>query len=237
MSALKPPKKVSRRHEVREDAVVTFYARVWDYADRKRGVVYAALAGLIVLVLVIVGAVLYHGRQADLAQDHLGAIVHEYEAGNFRAALDGTDGQIGLLAIADDYGRTNAGNLARFYAGDALFRLGEYDQALTYFERFRKGDNIIGASAYAGEAAVYEQREEFRRAGERYRRAADRYDNELTSPTYLMRAAQAFELAGEFNQAADNYEALRERYPDTPAAANVDFYLARIEARRTAEAS
>jgi tetratricopeptide (TPR) repeat protein len=238
MSALNAPKKISKKQEYREDAVVTVYARAWDYADKNRGVIYGAIAGLVALVILLVGVVIWHGRQADQAQEHLGAIVTEFEAGNLREALDGTpDGRIGLLEIADRYGRTNAGNMARFYAGDALFRLGEYDQALQHFQDFRKGDNIIGASGYAGEASVYEQRGEHTRAAERFRRAADKYDNELTSPQYLLRAGQNYELAGDFRQARAQYEAIVERYPDTPAAANVDFYLARMDARQQGGAS
>src|SRR5690606_17436511 len=97
------------------------------------------------------------------------------------------------LEIADEYGSTDAGNLARFYAADALFRLGEYDRALEYFRKYDEDDGLIGASAIAGEAAIRENKGEYEAAGDLYRRAALHYENELRSPEYLLQAARAYE--------------------------------------------
>lgn len=234
MATINPPRHFSKthtkRHELREDQVVTFYARAWDYFDKNRTVVYGAVAAVVLVVVGIVAYVVWQGQRAERAQELLGRIVGQYEAGRFREALDGAEGVPGLLAIADDYGSTDAGNLAHFYAADALFQLGEYDQALEHFEAFDAGENFIGASAIAGRAAVYETREDYARAAGLYREAALHFENELTSPGYLIQAGQNYELAGNFSAARQAYQTIRDRFPESAQAGTVDLYLARVDA-------
>lgn len=234
MSALNPPRNISKRQELRQDTVVTFYAKAWDYFEHNRSVVFGALGALVVLVLLVVGYSVYQANQGEKAQEQLGGIVSVYEAGSYREALDGTAEQAGLLAIADDFGGTDAGNLAHFYAADALFRLGEYDAALEHFKAFDKEENFIGASAIAGEAAIYEIQGDFNRAADRYMDAATLYENDLRSPEYLLKAGRAYEEAGELNDAYEAYETIQETYPESAVAQEVDFYLARVAAKRSA---
>ena len=230
MSTLNPPKKISRRHELRQDQVVTAYARAWNFADKNRALIWGAVGALVLVVALVVAYVFYQQAQEAEAQEALATPIRLYEAESYREALDGLDGQMGLLAVADEYGGTDAGNLARFYAADALYHLGEYDQALEYFQAFDKDDPYLGASALAGEAAVYENQEDFARAGRLYEEAAERFESELTTPRYLLSAGRAYEQAGDYAAAEAAYEALQEDFPDAPAAQNVDAYLARVAA-------
>lgn len=232
MSTLNPPKGISRKHELREDKVVTFYARAWEFFDQNRKLVYAALAGLVLLVVAAIGYVLYQNEQSAEAEQHLARIVSVYEEGSYQEALDGTIDRLGLIEIAEEYGGTQAGNLAHFYAADALYQLGEYDRAMEHFEAFDASSDFIGASAVAGQAAVYENRGEFEQAGELYRRAAFLYENPLSTPQYLVSAGRAFELAGMFDEAQEAYEVVQDEYPDSEAAGNIEAYIARAAAKQ-----
>jgi tetratricopeptide (TPR) repeat protein len=237
MSAIKPPKKISKRQELRQDQVVTFYAKAWDFFDKNRKLVYSVLGAVAAVVVIAIGIMLYGSAQNRKAAELLGEIVRVYEQGDYRAALDGVDGRTGLIEIANKYGSTETGNMATYYAADALFRLGEYDQALTFFKRYDKDDNIIGASALAAEAAIYEQREEYERAGNLYRRAALIYKNELTSPQYLLDAGRAYEKAGEYDKARSVYQEIQKLFPESPTAGGIDFYLARVNAMERGSAN
>jgi tetratricopeptide (TPR) repeat protein len=231
MSTLNPPKKISRREELRQDQVVTVYARAWDFFDKNRMLVYGILAAI---VLVALGAVAYGYYQSQRAQEALARSIRDYEQENYRLALDGTETAIGLLAVADEYGGTEAGNLARYYAADALFRLGELDEALRSFQAYEKGDDFLGASAYAGEAAVYESQGDFARAGELYERAATVREDQFMGPQYLLNAGRAYAEAGQYAEALAAYEMIREAYPESSLADGVDFYIARVEAQQDA---
>jgi tetratricopeptide (TPR) repeat protein len=229
---INPPRKISKRHELRSDTVVTFYARAWGYFEQNKTLAYAAAAAVVLVILGVIAFVFYQSQRADQAQRLLGQVVGVYESGEYRAALDGTETATGLIEIADNYGGTSAGNLARFYAANALYNLGEYDDALRYFRAFKKSKDFLGTSALAGEAAVHENRGEFERAGDLYRRASEYFENELTSPQYLVSAGRAYEEAGAFDKARRAYEAIRDRHPESSQAGAVDVYLARVEARK-----
>jgi tetratricopeptide (TPR) repeat protein len=236
MSTLKPTKKISRRQELRQDTVVTMYARVRNIVDERRNLMYGVLGAIIVVLLGALGSNLYQERQQAEAVELLAPAVSLYEQGQYREALDGIGGGLGLVAIAEDYGSTTAGNLARFYAGDALFRLGEHDQALEFFESFDADENYVGASALAGAAAVYEERSESRKAGDLYMQAASLYPNEVTSPKYLLLAGRAYESAAEYERAVEAYETVSEEYPGGQQAGDVPLLVARAQSRMSSAA-
>lgn len=230
MSTLNPTRKVSRRQELREDRVVTMSARAIDFYENNRNLVYGIIAAIVVVALLAVGLAWNSARRNDEALERMATAVQRYEAGAYQAALDGDISFMGLLDIADEYGGTDAGNLARFYAADALFRVGDLERSLEYFRDYDKEADYLGASAFAGEAAIHEMQEDFSRAGDLYVRAANVFESDITSPDYLLKAGRAYERAGEIDEAMEAYERIREDFPDSQAASNVDFHLARLEA-------
>ena len=234
MSTLNPPSKITPRTETGEDRASTFYLEAWDFFDRHRTAVYATIAVIAVGVLAIVGWTYYHAQQVEEAEQLLGQIVGTYEAGNYEEALQGTGDLPGLLTIAEEYGGTPAGNMAHFYAADALYATGQKEQALEHWEAFEKEETILGASAYAGMAAVNEDLGNYERAGDFYLRAAAYYESDVTSPLYLLQAARAYEAAAAYEQAQAALEQLEEEYPDSPQAAQVPVAAARIEAKQNA---
>ena len=234
-SMLKPPKPVSRRQELREDKVVTAYAKTMTLAEEKKGLLIAAAAGIVVIFLGVLGFTYYQAGQGSRADDLLGAILPAYEEGSYQEALDGTAEAPGLLAIADDYGSTGAGNLARFYAASALFELGRTDEAAAQWDAYDGGDDLLGASAIAGRAAVAELDGDHAEAGDLYRRAARAYENAATAPAYYLDAARNYEAAGNLDAARAAYDAITEAYGDAPEAATVPAYTARLDALGSGE--
>lgn len=228
MSTLTPTRKVSRRHELREDKVVTFYARALGFVDKNRPLVYGALAAIAIILVVLFGySYLQANRNAE-ALIEMTEAVSRYESGDYAAAIDGDMSFPGLIEIIEDYGSTQAGNLARFYAADALFRTGQYDRALEYFQAFDKESNYLGASALAGEAAILEDRDEHSGAAGLYMQAAEIFESDVTSPDYFVKAGRAYENAGDSEAARRAYEKLLNDYSTTAEGQNADFYLARI---------
>ena len=230
MPALQAPRKISRRRELRQDAVVTGYARAFEFYRENKTVVLAVVGILLVAVIGYVGYSFYMSKQNDEAARLLGPVVLVYEQGDYQLALDGTAEQPGLLEIANRYGSTVDGNLARFYAADALYRLDRKEEALDYFSSFDKGSDYLGASALAGEAAVYEDLGDFGKAADRYREAALIYENNLTSPENLLAAARNYESIEDYDAAREMYRLITDRFPESEVVDGVDFYLARIDA-------
>jgi len=237
MTALKTPEKTSRRQELRQNKLVELYGRLLLLFEERRQLAYGLGIGLLVLILAVPGYFYYQQQRAAQANEMLGRILPIYEQGNFQQALEGSGQQAGLLTIADDYGGTDAGNLASFYAASALYEQGEYDRALEHFQQFDKSNDYISASAYAAEAAIYESRGSFGQAAQHYEEAAEQYPNELTAPRYLLEAGQAYEDAGNYVAAEQAYQRVKEEYGDSNEAAEVDRYLARVRARQDRSSS
>lgn len=205
------------------------------YLDQNRSLVYGVLGGIVVLGLAIAGYAYYINQQQAEAERMLAQIVRTYELGNYQEALDGTDGRMGLTAIADEYGGTQAGNLATFYAADALYRLEEYDRALTYYQQYEKDSDLFGASALAAEAAIYENQDQFQQAAETYEEAADLYESSVTTPLYLLNAGRAYMTLGDFESARRVLERVGADYPESAQAAEAEFVLARVKAMQAAQ--
>ena len=237
MTALKTPEKTSRRQELRQNKLVELYGRLLLLYEEHRQLVYGLGIGLIALILAIPGYVYYQQQRAAEANQLLGRILPTYEQGSYQQALEGTGQRAGLLTIADDYDGTDAGNLAAFYAGSALYEQGEYDRALEYFQQFDKSNDYISASAYAAAAALSESRGSSEQAAQRSEQAAEQYPNELTAPRYLLEAGQAYEDAGNYEAAEQAYRRIKDEYPDSGEATEVDRYLARVRARQADSAS
>ncbi len=230
MSMLNPPKTVSRRHELREDQLATATARGLTIWEQHRTLLIGLGAGLLVLIAAAVAYTLWQNQRDQAAAEELGLILTHYEQGRYAEALDGTADRRGLLEIADEYGSTDTGNLATFYAADALYQLERYDEALTYFERYDAGEDILGASALAGQAAVKEQQGEHAEAARLYERAAAAYESPATAPDYLMAAGRAYAAAGDTEAAVEVYQAFLEDYEESPNAPIVEALLAQAQA-------
>jgi len=230
MSTLNPTRKVSRRQELREDTVVTMYARALNILENNRQAVIGVAAGIIAVVVLVLAWNWYQGNRNEQALSEMAEAVRMYEAGSWQAALDGNVSYLGLLDIVDSYGGTNSGNLARFYAADALFRTGDMDRALEMFESYSKGNDYIGASAFAGEAAIHEIQGDHGRAGDLYMRAANVFSSDITSPMYLSNAARAYTQAGNTDDAIDALEMIQDDYPESQAARSVEFKLSQLRA-------
>ena len=221
------------RKQHRQDRLVTFYAKAWQFFDQNTGVVYAALAALVVLVLGIAGYLYYQNAQAEAAAQALAPVQSTYAAGDYQAALGAGEGQAGLLEVIEEYGSTPAGNLAHLMAADAYFNLDQPDRALQLLEDFDAEANLYGAGARALEAAIYENREDFERAAGLYLDAAELYPTEQSAPGYLINAGRNFEAAGNYDQALEAYRRIEEEYPDADAVSEVPRYIARAEARQS----
>jgi tetratricopeptide (TPR) repeat protein len=232
MTALQTPEKTSRRQELRQNIFVDLYARALLFYDEYKRLAQGIGVALLVLVLAIPGYIYYHQQQEQAANERLGEILPVYDQGNYQQALDGTGSRAGLLTIADDYGGTDAGNLAAFYAANSLYQLEEHDRALTYFQRYDKSGDFIGASAYAAQAAIQENKGAFARAGELYEQAASQYQNKLTAPRFLLNAGQAYEEAGRYGAAVEVYQRIQDEYPDSDQVTEAERFMARAEVRR-----
>lgn len=203
-----------------------------DFFEDNRTAILGVIIGLVVLALAVIAWRSWQSKRSEEGQQLLGAILTEYEAGNWQAALDGTDSAPGLLEIADDYGSTPTGEQATFFAADAYYQLGDTDRALELFEDY-DGDGLLAASALAGQAAILEATDAAR-AGALYAQAASEYTSPASTPGYLLDAARAYTAAGDTEAAEAALQSVIDDWDDTQQAQRAMVELGMVQAKATA---
>src|SRR5690606_22276199 len=122
------------------------------------------------------------------AQREMFQAVYYFEADSLDLALNGDGNNLGFLDIIDDYGITDAANLANYYAGAAFLKQGKFQVARLYLEDFKSNDLLVQARAYSLIGDTYMEEDNFEQAARYYSRAANYKPNKYFSPTYLMKA-------------------------------------------------
>ncbi len=230
---MKAPKgAIGQRSGQRTEAGSSWYTPLLAAYYGNRNVVTVVAIGIILIIAGIFGYNYIQGERGRQAQELLGAVILEYERGEYQVALDGNGDILGLLDIINNYASTPAGNTARFYAGNAFFELDDYEQALEQFENFNASDDFLGASATAGRAAIHEIQGDFARAADLFIRAAEIDDNEVQSPYYLRSAVRAYVESGEFESAEEVILEAKERYPETDLIDEFNYMLGIVLAHK-----
>ena len=103
--------------------------------------------------------------------------------------------------------------------------LGNYDKAVSYFEKYSADDEITSAQALGIIGDCYAQTGKAEEALKYYVKAAGKRDNDFTAPFYLMKAGNTAMYLKKYSDAAKYFETIKNKYPDSSEAATVDKYL------------
>jgi len=226
---LRPKKKISKR-ELKQDALVTTYAELTTfYETHKRNISIAVTA----LVVIIFAVIVYFKNRSDnneMAMTQLGAVYQLFDAGQYQLAIDGVPERNirGLRSIVEDYGSSNAGNIARFYLAGAYYQLGNFDEALKYFEECSPVDDIMATSRLSGIADCSEAKGDYLKAAEYFEKAAAKNSKEVTIAESLNNAARNYARAGEKEKALDLYRRLKKNYPTTTYGRDADRFIEQL---------
>ena len=161
------------------------------------------------------------------AQNNMFASVNYFEKDSFNLALNGDGQNFGLLEIIDEYGSTDAGNLAYYYAGVSYLNLGDNDNAITYLSKFSANDEIVSSVALGSLGDAYMNTGKTDKAISSWKKAANNSKNSFTSPLYLMRAAMALEDKGNTTEAIKLYQSIKDNYSSSDQGSDIDKYITR----------
>ena len=144
--------------------------------------------------------------------------------------LNGDGVNSGALKIINKFPGTAAANLCEYYAGACYLHLHQYDKAIKFLKDFDAGDaNQIKSRAYGmmGDASAELNKND--QALDYYKKAANvDHKDEFTSSEYLFRAALFAQSTGKTKEAIDLFKKIKEEYPLSEKAADVDRYLAKL---------
>jgi tetratricopeptide (TPR) repeat protein len=216
----KPKSQQEEHHEANEllenpDALRERISGTEDFVKKNAGL----LGGLALAVALIIGGFFgyryYLDRQNDTAQEEMFQAVFYFEADSLNLALDGDGNNYGFLEIIDEFGGTDAANLAHYYSGVIYLKQGNYEEAIDHLSDFSASDLLVQAKAYSLVGDAYMELEQYGEAAEQYERAADYKPNEYFSPQYLKKAALAHQAGGNLAAAAAAYERIVDEFPQS----------------------
>jgi tetratricopeptide (TPR) repeat protein len=190
------------------------------------------LIGLGVIVL-LVGlfwlSKLYLNKRNEEAQSQMFQAEKYLELDSLKLALNGDGNYLGFLEIAKSYKLTNTGNLAKYSAGICYLHLGNYQEAISYLNKYSKKDKVIGSLALGATGDAYVELGDLEKGVSKYIEAADFAKNSFNTPLFLMKAGEIYELTGKFAEALKLYERIELQYPESTEGTTIEKYIARVK--------
>lgn len=153
-----------------------------------------------------------------------------FEKDSFNLALNGDGNYPGVLDIIDNYGRTPAGNLAKYYAGISYLHLGKYKEAIEYLEGFKTDDILLKPITAGAIGDAWAEQGNKEKAVKYYAEAAEISTNNFTTPVFLLKEGRMYEMMGNKEKALSTYKLIKDKYGDTNEGRMADKYIARLTA-------
>ncbi len=199
-------------------------------ANKYKNVIIGAV---VAIILFAIGSTLYNQYVAAPAEkeaaEALFAAQALFDEGKFQEALDGDGANLGLIAVTEEYSGTASGNLANAYAGLALAQLGRYQDAIPYLGDFDGDDQMVGPAVKGALGNCYAQTGDSDKAINCFLDAANSAKNNTISAYYLLQAGILYEQAGKASKALDLYEEIKNDYPTSIQAMDIDRYINRVK--------
>jgi tetratricopeptide (TPR) repeat protein len=153
-----------------------------------------------------------------------------FESDSLDKALFGDGNSLGFIDISGEYSMTKQGNLANYYAGISYLKKGDYNKAIDYLENFSAGDHLVSPMATGAIGDAYLELGDKERAVAYYLEAANMDDNGFTSPLFLFRAGQVYELLADYDEAVYVYTKIKNKYFKSNEGRSIEKSIARAKA-------
>ena len=133
-----------------------------------------------------------------------------------------------LEQFVDKHGGSERAAEALILLANEYFRKNELDRAEKYYRRYIdkfSHDPVFTFNAYNGLGGVYEEKGDYKKAGEIYERYLKKYKDSTFTPMMLLNAGKAYYLAGDKDAARRNFEAITENFQDSREKQEAAFFL------------
>jgi TolA-binding protein len=207
-----------------------FSHKIHDFFATYGKIIYGVLGGLAFLIVAYLGYnFLYKGPNEQKASEKSFKAEQMMSKDSFEIALAGRPGSFdGLLDIADHYGGTSAGNMAKYYIGVASLQKGQWDDAIRFLEDYSPAGTIMPALTEGLIGDAYSEKGDMEKALSQYKSAISESENDFTTPYYLWKAGMLCEHLGKLEDAKAMFERLKSDFPSSEQGKDAEMHLARI---------
>ena len=222
-------KKVQNQEEIVVAEAVSKTEKFFEENGKK------VIIALVALLILVAGGYAYKYLVMDkneVAAAELIVAAQENFAGetpNYDLALNGNEAGAGFLAVAEEYGATKAGNLAKHYAGICYLHLGDLEKAAEYLAKYKavKGlaAEVVNAQNLGLQGDVAVELGDYAKAANFFKKAVAASENNFTAPHYLYKQGLALAAAGKVVEAKACYKTTTEKYPSSVEARDAEKLL------------
>ncbi|MBP5340833.1 MAG: tetratricopeptide repeat protein [Bacteroidales bacterium] len=202
-----------------------------EFIQKNQKTLIIILAAIVVVIVAIFGLRKWYFQPREVrAAEEMFAAEQWFGQGDFEKALNGDDTFRGFLGVADNYGCTKAGNLAKYYIGASYLHMGNYDEAARWLKKYHGKDTFTRplAEMMLGDALI--EQGNTQEAISHYKKAASMNDNYLTAPTALFKAGMGYLMLNDNAKALDCFLQVKKNYPESTEWSEIDKYIALAEA-------
>ena len=202
------------------------------YIEQNRktlSIILGAVIGVIAIYLIY--QKMYVGGKEKSAREQMFFAEAYFRQDSLNLAINGDGTNPGFAQIAEDYGVSPSGNLAKLYLGMSYLRSGKYEEAISALKDYSGSDAITPSLALAGIGDAYMEQNKTDDAISYYEKASKKNENNFSTPLILMKLGGAYEAAGKYNDALETYERIKKDYSATNEGRDVEKYIARAKAK------
>lgn len=198
--------------------------------ENRKSLLFIAAAVLVLIAIYFIYLKAYAGPREVKAADQMHVAQEFWQQKEWDKAIKGDAGYPGFEKIISEYSNTKAANLAYYYIGIAYLNKGDYGKAIENLSNYRGDDYMIAAEALGGIGDAYVEQKKYDDAASYYSKAVDKASNNFLSPLYLKKLGLVYEATNNKKSAAEAYNKIKNDYPTSAEAQNIDAYIGRVEA-------
>ena len=217
------------KEALRQENLEETVSKTDQFYNEHKKTIWTVICALVVIALAVFAYVklIYQPKCAEASQQAFPA-EQSFEAGEFELALNGDGNVLGLADVIKEYG-SKAGAAVFMEAGECALQLGQFEEALNYFKKYKGKEPVLAARAIACQGDAYAGLEQYQDAVAAYTKAAAKADN-VFAAGYLLKAGIMYEELGNKDKALDCYKTIKDKYPQSVEGYDIDKYITRAEA-------
>jgi tetratricopeptide (TPR) repeat protein len=212
---------MAKKHEHTEDILSKIGKNIEGFVVKYLKIILLSICAVVILVASYFGLQYFFTRQEKEAESMFSKVYLVYDRTNNDSSLGEDQMKDKLLSLGEDfklvistYPKSSAASRSAYYLGNIMFRYGEYEEALSYYEKGAqiKSKGYSALLCIQSQATCYEQLEEYDKAEEQYKRIIDKYDKSFLVPMVRFSLGQIYEKQGKYKEAKEQYDVIVTDY-------------------------
>jgi predicted negative regulator of RcsB-dependent stress response len=198
------------------------------YEQRKKQINTIIIVAVVAIAGFFIYQRMYKAPRETKAANALFAAQTYFGMDSLNKALNGDGQHLGFTRIIRNYGGTRAANLAHYYAGISYLKSGDFKKAIEHLEDFDGKGTQFEYLAKGAIGDAYMESGNAAKAIDAYQKAAANRDDKMITPVFLLRLGMAQEQNNKPAEAQKAYQRIRDEFPTSLQAQNIDKELARL---------